>query len=229
VGAPVDFRGISIGEVSAISAHFDPATKEFTIPVEVSIFPERLISKDNWQRNSGNDSSQRLQFASYLVSKGLRAQLRTGSLLTGQLYVAMDFFPSAPKVTMDWRSDRPQLPTVPGNLQSLQDALAGLVSKLNAIPFDGISKDLRKTLGDADVLLNTMNHDVAPDTRATLAAARETLASANRALQSDSPLQQSTTDTMRELSRAAESVRSLADYLERHPESLIRGKPGDRP
>jgi paraquat-inducible protein B len=229
VGAPVDFRGISIGEVSAISAHFDPATKEFTIPVEVSIFPERLISKDNWQRNSGNDSSQRLQFASYLVSKGLRAQLRTGSLLTGQLYVAMDFFPSAPKVTMDWRSDRPQLPTVPGNLQSLQDALAGLVSKLNAIPFDGISKDLRKTLGDADVLLNTMNKDVAPDTRATLAAARETLASANRALQSDSPLQQSTTDTMRELSRAAESVRSLADYLERHPESLIRGKPGDRP
>jgi paraquat-inducible protein B len=141
----------------------------------------------------------------------------------------MDFFPSAPKSAMDWRNATPQLPTVPGNLQSLQDAITSLVAKLNAIPFDGLSKDLRKTLGDADVLLNTMNKDVAPDVKATLGAARETLASANRALQSDSPLQQGTADTMRELSRAAASVRSLADYLERHPESLIRGKSGDRP
>jgi paraquat-inducible protein B len=162
--------------------------------------------------------------ADYLVSKGLRAQLRTASLLTGQLYIAIDFFPEAPKAAMDWSRATPQLPTVPGNLQSLQDSITNLVDKLNKIPFEGMSEDLRKTLRDADLLVNTLNNDVAPEAKTTLAAARESLTSANRLMQSDSPLQQSTAETMRELSRTAASIRSLADYLQRHPEALIRGK-----
>nr|WP_244201365.1 MlaD family protein [Paraburkholderia rhynchosiae] len=228
VGAPVDFRGIVIGEVTAIRTHFDPVTKEFSIPVHVSIFPERLISTDDRKTSAERVPSERKLMADYLVSTGMRAQLRTASLLTGQLYVAIDFFPNAPKAVMNWSNEHPELPTVPGNLQGLQDSITTLVARLNAIPFEGISKDLRKTLNDADALLNTVNTDLAPDTKATLAAAREALTSANRALQSDSPLQQSTTDTMRELSRAAVSIRSLAEYLERHPESLIRGKTGDK-
>lgn len=229
VGAPIDFRGIVIGEVSAINTHFDPATREFSIPVEVNIFPERLIPRDEWKDQGGQISSARKEFADYLVSKGLRAQLRTASLLTGQLYIAIDFFPSAPKVTMDWSKKTPQLPTVPGNLQGLQESITDLVAKLNRIPFEGIATDLRKTLGDADTLLNTINTDIAPDAKTTMAAAREALASVNRTMQSDSPLQQSTADTMREVSRAAASIRSLAEYLERHPEALIRGKTEDKP
>ncbi|KAE8757799.1 MCE family protein [Paraburkholderia madseniana] len=229
VGAPIDFRGIVIGEVSAINTHFDPATREFSIPVEVNIFPERLIPRDEWKDQGGQISSARKEFADYLISKGLRAQLRTASLLTGQLYIAIDFFPSAPKVTMDWSKKTPQLPTVPGNLQGLQESITDLVAKLNRIPFEGIATDLRKTLGDADTLLNTINTDIAPDAKTTMAAAREALASVNRTMQSDSPLQQSTADTMREVSRAAASIRSLAEYLERHPEALIRGKTEDKP
>jgi paraquat-inducible protein B len=229
VGAPVDFRGIVIGEVTAIHAHFDATTREFSIPVEVNIYPERLILRDNWKGSDGSTWPQRKQFADYLISKGLRAQLRTGSLLTGQLYVALDFFPAAPKATVDWSQSMPQLPTVAGNLQGLQESITSLVAKLNQIPFEGISTDLRKTLGDADMLLNTINTDIAPDAKATLAAAREALTSANRTLQSDSPLQQSTADTLHEVSQAAASIRSLAEYLERHPEALIRGKTEDKP
>nr|WP_255209085.1 MlaD family protein [Paraburkholderia youngii] len=229
VGAPVDFRGIVIGEVLAIRVHFDPARKEFSIPVEVSIFPERLVSREDWQRDAGSTPSARKAFAGYLVSKGLRAQLRTASLLTGQLYVSIDFFPAAPKAAVDWNEKAPQLPTVPGNLQGLQESITTLVAKLNRIPFDGISADLHKTLSDADTLLKTINTDIAPGAKETLSAAREALTSANRTLQSDSPLQQQTAETMRELSRAAASVRSLAEYLERHPESLIRGKREDAP
>lgn len=228
VGAPIDFRGIVIGEVSAIYTDFDPAKKEFSIPVEVSIFPGRLISGSDSGDSGKRISSERKVFADYLVSKGLRAQLRTASLLTGQLYIAIDFFPAAPKATVDWSKKTPQLPTVPGNLQGLQDSITSLVAKLNKIPFEGISRDLRKTLGDADTLVNTINTEVAPDAKAMLAAAREALTSANRALQSDSPIQQSTTETMRELSRTAASFRSLAEYLERHPEALIRGKTEDK-
>jgi paraquat-inducible protein B len=228
VGAPIDFRGIVIGEVSAIKTHFDMVNKEFNIPVEVSIFPERLIESDDSENRSARIPAERKEFADFLVSKGLRAQLRTASLLTGQLYVAIDFFPAAPKASVDWSKKMPQLPTVPGNLQGLQDSITSLVAKLNKIPFEGISSDLRKTLSDADVLVNTINTDLAPEAKATLAAAREALTSANRALQSDSPMQQSTTDTMRELSRTAASFRSLAEYLERHPEALIRSKTGDK-
>ncbi|MDR5806529.1 MlaD family protein [Caballeronia sp. LZ001] len=229
VGAPVDFRGIVIGEVSAIHAHFDPVTREFSIPVDVNLYPERLISRDNWQGNLGGTGAERKHFADYLVAKGMRAQLRTGSLLTGQLYIAIDFFPAAPKAEVDWSRKTPQLPTVTGDLQGLQESITSLVAKLNAIPFDGISKDLRKTLSDADILLNTVSTEIAPDAKATLAAAREALTSANFTLQSDSPLQQGAAETMHEVSQAANSIRTLTEYLERHPEALIRGKTDDKP
>ena len=234
VGAPIDFRGIVVGEVAAIYTHFDPATKQFSIPVEVRIFPERFTSrydtgaKGAADANGGRITSDRKAFADYLVEHGLRAQLKTASLLTGNLYVAVDFFPAAPKAAMDWSKSPPELPTIPGNLQGLQDSITTLAAKLNKIPFETIGRDLHQTLADADDLLKTLNTQVAPEAHATLAAAQEALASANRSLQPDSALAQSTVDTMRELSRTAASFRALADYLERHPEALIRGKTEDK-
>ena len=153
---------------------------------------------------------------------------KTASLLTGNLYVAVDFFPAAPRATIDWNQPLPELPTVPGNLQGLQDSITSLVAKLNKIPFESIGNDLHQTLSDADGLLKTLNTLVAPEARATLVAAQTALASANSTLQPNSPLSQSTVDTMRELSRTAAAFRTLADYLERHPEALIRGKPEDK-
>jgi paraquat-inducible protein B len=234
VGAPVDFRGIVVGEVAAIYTHFDPATKEFSIPVEVRIFPERFTSrytasaKGAAGATGGRVTPDRKAFIDYLIAHGLRAQLKTASLLTGNLYVAVDFFPAAPKATVDWSKDLPELPTIPGNLQGLQDSITSLVAKLNKIPFETIGKDLHQTLADADGLLKTLNTQVAPEARATLVAAQEALASANSTLQPNSALAQSTVDTMRELSRTAAAFRTLADYLERHPEALIRGKPEDK-
>jgi paraquat-inducible protein B len=129
---------------------------------------------------------------------------------------------------MEWDKSPPELPTIPGNLQGLQDSITSLVAKLNKIPFETIGKDLHQTLTDAGALLKTLNTQVAPEAHATLLAAQEALASANRTLQPDSPLSQSTVDTMRELARTAASFRALADYLERHPEALIRGKTEDQ-
>jgi len=228
VGAPIDFRGIVVGEVATIYTHFDPVTKQFSIPVEVRIFPGRFTSRFQSGEKGGRLTADRKAFTDYLVEHGLRGQLKTASLLTGNLYVAVDFFPAAPKATMDWSKSPPELPTIPGNLQGLQDSITSLVAKLNKIPFETIGKDLHQTLTDADGLLKTLNTQVAPEARTTLVAAQEALASANRSLQPDSPLSQSTVDTMRELSRTAAAFRTLADYLERHPEALIRGKPEDK-
>jgi paraquat-inducible protein B len=234
VGAPIDFRGIVVGEVAAIYTHFDPVKKEFSIPVVIRIFPERFTTrydsdtKEEAAGNGGRVAPDRKVFVEYLVAHGLRAQLKTASLLTGQLYVAVDFFPAASKASMDWSKSPPELPTVPGNLQGLQDSITSLVAKLNKIPFETIGNDLHQTLADADGLLKTLNTQVAPEARATLAAAHEALVSANNTLQPNSPLAQSTVDTMRELSRTAASFRALADYLERHPEALLRGKTEDK-
>ncbi|AOB32245.1 mammalian cell entry protein [Bordetella sp. H567] len=225
VGAPIDFRGIVIGEVTAIYTRYDAAKREFSIPVEVHIFPERFTSRYESGAKGGRLGEDPHKMAQWLVSNGLRGQLRTGNLLTGQLYIAMDFFPDAPKATMEWDKNPPELPTVPGGLQSLQDSISSLVDKLNKVPFEGIGKDLRRTLQDASVLLKTLGSSVAPEARAALVAARTSLESANRTLQPVSAVAQSTADTMRELSRTAAAFRALADYLERHPEALLRGKP----
>nr|WP_259460878.1 MlaD family protein [Paraburkholderia sp. BL23I1N1] len=229
VGAPVDFRGIVVGEVKAIYTRFDPATKQFSIPVEVNFYPERFTSRYRSGTTGGRIGGVNPHdLAELLVERGLRAQLKTGNLLTGQLYVALEFFPNAPKAKMDWTRSPPEIPTVPGGLQSLQDSVTSLVAKLNKIPFETIGKNAQQTLADADTLLRRLDTEVAPQARDALAAARTALDSANSALQPDSGLQQGVGDAMSELARTAAAFRTLADYLERHPEALIRGKPEDQ-
>jgi Paraquat-inducible protein B len=231
VGAPVDFLGIVVGEVSGIRTRFDPITKQFSIPVDIKLYPERFTSRyasGAPAAPGGRVVTDRRQLAKALLDHRLRAQLRTGNLLTGQLYVALDFFPNAPKAEMDWSVTRPSMPTVPGGLQSLQDSVTALIAKLNKIPFEGIGKDAQKTLADADALLKELRTEVMPQAHDTLAAAQTVLNSANNALQPDSPLSQNTGDAMKELARTAAAFRTLADYLERHPEALIRGKLEDK-
>jgi len=109
----------------------------------------------------------------------------------------------------------------------LQESVTALIARMNKIPFEAIGDNAKKTLMRADTLLQSFDTELVPQARDTLGAARATLNSANNALQPDSQLQQDTADAMRELARTAASLRSLADYLERHPEALVRGKAGD--
>jgi paraquat-inducible protein B len=228
VGAPVEFRGIPIGEVTAIHTRFDPETKQFSIPVEARIYPERFTSRYEVEPRGGRIMRTPREAADFLVSRGMRAQLKTGSLITGQLYVAVDFFRDAPRAQVDWSRTPPELPTIASGLQSLQESVTSLIARMNKIPFEAIGNNAKQTLQRADTLLQSFDAELLPQARDTLGAARATLDSANNALQPDSQLQQDTADAMRELTRTAASLRSLADYLERHPEALVRGKPGDQ-
>ena len=261
VGAPVDFRGILVGEVTAINVEFDPKTKAFNMPVEVRFYPERLRSRlrkgTAAPRDIIVDARERLNA---MVEHGLRAQLRTGNLLTGQLYVALDFFPDAAKVAVDWSKSPVEVPTVSGGFEELQASLSNIAKALEKVPFDKIGADLRKTLNSldatlrsADKLVKRVDEEVAPDAREVLVEARRMLQStdqlvkrldqevapevrtaiegvrrtlnvAEHSLADDAPLQQGMRDTLRELTRTAQSLRLLADYLERHPEALVRGK-----
>ncbi|CAN7439929.1 intermembrane transport protein PqiB [Variovorax paradoxus] len=232
-GAPVDFRGVVIGEVKSIGVEFDRAEREFRMPVLVQVYPDRLRRRAG---ESGVESratqQERLRF---LAEKGLRAQLRNGNLLTGQVYVALDFFPKAPPARIDVTKNPIELPTIANSLDEIQSQVQEIASKLNKVPYEQIAADLRttlaslnKTLASTEQAVTRINTDLTPELAAAMKDVRKTVNSAERTLADDSPLQQDMRQTLRELTRAAGSVRVLTDYLERHPESLLRGKPDDK-
>jgi len=229
VGAPVDFRGIVLGQVTNIVVEYDPQTKNFNMPVTMDLYPDRLRRRSRGQPvpDTGSEDSHRMLLA--LVNHGLRGQLRTGNLLTGQLYVAIDLFAKAPKATVDVTRDPIELPTIPNSLDELQLQIADIAKKLDQVPFDQIGNNLNAALKNADHLFTQLDKEVLPQTRDTLAAAKQTFGSAEATLQQDSPLQSDVHQALQELTRTLQSLNALSDYLERHPESLLRGKSGDKP
>ena len=234
-GAPVDFRGVVIGEVKSIGVEFDRAEREFRMPVLVQIYPDRLRRRETGQPQGTESRATQQERLRFLAEKGLRAQLRNGNLLTGSVYVALDFFPKAPPVKIDLAKNPIELPTIANSLDEIQSQVQEIASKLNKVPYEQIAADLRttlaslnKTLASTEQAVNRINTDLTPELAAAMKDVRKTVNSAERTLADDSPLQQDMRQTLRELTRAAGSVRVLTDYLERHPESLLRGKPDDK-
>ena len=233
-GAPVDFRGIVIGEVKSIGVQFDRAERQLLMPVLVTVYPDRLRRVDG-ARDLPQAEGERRERLTQMIARGLRAQLRTGNLLTGQIYVAFDFFPKEKKVEVDVTQNPIVVPTVQNSLDEIQTQVQEIATKLNKIPYEELAGDVRKTLATlnktltaAEATVTRINNDVTPELAAAMKDVRKTVNTAERTLADDSPLQQDMRQTLQELTRAAGSVRVLTDYLERHPESLLRGKPDDK-
>jgi paraquat-inducible protein B len=234
VGAPVEFRGLPVGEVTGIGVAFDRRLKEINMLVDVRVYPERLRSRAIGKLPGHPRQPQPMLNA--MIGSGLRAQLQTGNLLTGQLFVALDFFPNAPKEKIDWSATPPQVPTMPSSMTELQATITRFSKKLDQLPLDELVAELREAIKSFDTTFQSANQmvkrvdaDVVPELKSALEEARKALAAAKQTLASDSPLQEDLREALRELARAAQSLRVLTDYLDRHPESLIRGKPEDKP
>jgi paraquat-inducible protein B len=222
-GAPVELRGVVIGEVVEVALDVDMDAHTIVNRVLVNLYPGRV----HFHSRAPQVGEGRTRFIDDLVAHGLRAQLQSSSLLTGQLFVSVDFFPGAPRAKVDWAAEPPQLPTMPGSLQEIQAALTSIARKLDKLPLDTIGTDLTATLKSANGVLRRLDNEVAPQARDALAEARKALGSVDRVLSSGQPVTQDARDTLREVGRAAQSLRVLSDYLERHPEALIRGKQED--
>jgi|GEM_PF-2725915 len=230
IDAPVEFQGINIGRVVSINLDYDEKAQRFPLIVGAVVYPQRLgrvHDKLVAIAQARGEDADLAQMMGQLVAHGLRAQARSGNLLTGQLYIALDFIPNAPKVDFDINARPMQIPTAPGSFDKLQEQLGVIVDKVQKIPFDSIGKHLDQTLADLDGTLKQVNGQVLPEFKNTLKGAQQTLGTADSALSSDSPLQQNLGATMQELQRAARSLRVLTDYLGGHPEALIRGRKAD--
>ncbi|MGH8460034.1 MAG: intermembrane transport protein PqiB [Stenotrophobium sp.] len=227
VGSPVDFRGLTLGVVKSIDLEFDPDTKNFHTNVTADLFPDRMgNARQTMLRAEKAAGITHADMIHTLVERGLRAQLRSGNLLTGQMYIALDMLPNAKPVSFDPHATPLVIPTAAGDLEQAQVQLQDIIRKLDAIPFERIGNNLNETLASARNLLRQLDHDLAPQAKKTLEDVQTTLQSLNQNLASpDAPLQQNAQKTLEQIDRTAASLRALADYLEQHPESLVRGKP----
>ena len=232
VGAPVTFLGLTVGEVTEVGLEVNAQTQDVRPRANFTLYPGRLVallsSNEAAIAQSWEEASEQVRHAilqRQVEERGLRAQLRGGSLLTGQLYVALDYFPDARKARVAWNSKAPVFPVVPSTVPDVEAKLVGILAKLDKLPLEAIGNDLKsdlqalhQTLDNASGLLNHVNSDVSPELQKTLADVDKTLVGP------DAPVQQELRDALQEFARAASSLRDLTDYLQRHPESLIRGK-----
>ena len=235
-GADIDLLGIEIGKVKTVALRYDEKRKRFPIEVFADIYPLRLGSVRDALLKAAQPGDGRPDDAlvlQQLVDTGLRAQLRTGNLLTGQLYVALDFVGKEPAHSPMSAQGVMTLPTVPGTLSEIQPQIADIVAKVSKIPFDEIGKDLRSTLAGASAAIGRLT----PEAQKALVEVQKTLVRAQGSLDSldrnvtdpNAPVQHNLEATLTELQRASESLRVLSDYLQKHPESILRGKPPDPP
>ncbi|WP_268800797.1 PqiB family protein [Pseudomonas huanghezhanensis] len=230
VNAPVEFLGVNLGRVVSVDLDYDAKTGTFPGIVGAVIFPKRLgVANEKLQKTAGGgtEEEQISRIIAGFVDHGLRAQVRTGNLLTGQLYIAMDFDPKAPKVAYDAKARPLEIPTVAGSFDKLQEQLQAFVDKLGKLPIDDLVNNLNGSLSELRKTMKQVNSDVLPQMRGTLQQAQKTLGTANDTLSEDSPARVQLGQAMDEVQRTARSVRVLTDFLSRHPESLIRGRTGD--
>jgi paraquat-inducible protein B len=246
VGTPVELRGITVGRVSEVRLEYDPREDTIRIPVTVEIEPDRIAMPDEPSRRDPIEETNRI-FES-LVAQGLRARIVSGNLLLGQRVVELDFVANAPPARLVLAKPYPELPTVAGGgFEEIASSAGRFLDKVSALPLDRLVGEIRNMVTHADGVI------ASPDVKHSLHELDRTLANTER-LTRDAQTQvgplfasinsaadqlkatiallgsdpRSSNDLMRtltELKDAARSIRVLADYLERHPESLLRGKP----
>ncbi|MHC2148837.1 PqiB family protein [Pseudomonas sp. 210_17 TE3656] len=233
VGAPVEFLGVEIGRVVSVNLDFDVEQRSFPVNVGIVIYPQRLGRAHTKLlkalRHNPDDENAAAQVLGTFIDNGLRAQARSGNLLTGQLYIALDFDPKAPKVVFDPNARPITIPTVPGSLEQLQEQFQAMVERINRLPIERIANNLDANLVEMRKGLAQFNSRTLPGVQGTLQEVSKTLQSANSTLADDSPQREQLTQTLDELGRMSRSLRELADYLGRNPESLLRGRPKDAP
>ena len=152
------FLGLPAGEVTSVGLSVDAATANVQPRVSITLYPERLLSytdpKDQTTVAADIKDGSRLRLLQRLVEeRGLRAQLKSGSLVTGQLYVAFEYFPNAPKAKVEWKAETPELPVVGSDLLEIEAKVNSILDKIDRLPLDAVGAALKKDLESLDLAI----------------------------------------------------------------------------
>jgi len=246
VGAPVTMRGVQVGIVKHISLVHNYAQGRIIIPVVAEFYPDSITQVE--KRPGPNWQTVNIQVEKF----GLRAQLQTQSILTGQLYVQLDYHPGTKYKYYgeDDDDETIEVPVIPSALEMLEKKLEKLelsaliedvssaataVSRLVNKPELGQSiHKLEATLTEIHSLVHTADAKFIPlakkldqlldGLQSTLSKIDATATNFKELSDTESPTMYKINVAMDELTRAAKSIHTLADMLERYPETLIHGK-----
>ena len=246
-GAPVEFNGIRVGTVESVDLEYVVNQGTFRVPVVVTIEPERVSLVG--ARQGGVDPKQTV---AKLIESGLRARLKTGSFITGQLFVDLAMNPVSPaRYLGDQRADLPELPTLPQKLDEIANSLSSLLEKVETFPLEEIGirllgtvegmetivtspalsegmDSLKEAAAGISSLVNNLDTTVLPATQTALDAAREALGGVRDVTAPTSPVRYNLEQALKELSATARSLRDLTEFLEQNPSALILGKSGPK-
>jgi paraquat-inducible protein B len=244
-GSPVTFLGIACGEVTSVGFAYDRKSGRLRGRVETTFSPDRLLERlptgeAAQLQEIQHDRAKRMAFLRTMVMRdGLRAQLRSASLVTGQRYVAFDYVPHAPPVTLNWNQEPLELPVVRGAFPAIEDKLTALLDKIDALPLEAVAGDARDVMREARLTLASVRNlsgdldekglprflSAVEDVRGALASAQRVLDGASATLVGpDAPGQRELRSALQEVARAARSLRVMSDSIERQPQSLLWGR-----
>jgi paraquat-inducible protein B len=252
-GASVELLGMQIGNVTSVNLSVNPSLSTIDVPVHLEIQPERFMSLPAPNQQELLNSLQRL------VDHGLRAQLKSANLLTGQLVVALDFFPSAPPARVSVEGNDIVLPSQPGDIENITRTLSDVAAKLKAMPLDDIANNINATLKAVSGLANGPDiksalhslssamdgaqdlvkrldegltpalkrlPDIAEQLQAAATRVNHLAGSTDAGYGDNSQFKRDLTRLLSQVNDAARSIRLLADFLDQHPEALVRGRTG---
>ena len=244
-GAPVEFRGMKVGQVVEIRMQYNPETLELHIPVIIEMQRGRVEIIGGEEQV---DDEDRAAAMAGFVDRGMRAQLRTGSIVTGALFVDLDFHPETDRRLLGINTEYSELPTIPSPVESLENTLnqlpqlftsaneavesvrdivkspevAAAVARLDDVLAQ--AETLLAEVGEQAGSLGSRLDETARHADEALVEATRTLVNLQDMTDESSDVRAALTSSLQELSQAARSLRALTDYLERHPEALIKGK-----
>lgn len=244
--SPVEFRGINVGKVISVSLRLDHETLEVKAPVLIELHPESIIP-------NGEITDSELIVKAW-IDRGLRAQLATSNLITGQLYIDLKFVDNPKPIDTTWAAtDSISIfPTVPPTMDRLADSATQTLEKIANMPLLEISQELHSIMRTLNKILNENDKDsvlsnlsatmksvnsvslqfdnalpgISKSLNESLSQLNQTLSSTSSVISEDSRLIHDLRDLLTSLNSASRSFESLTNYLERNPSTLLYGKPG---
>jgi paraquat-inducible protein B len=269
IGAAVKFRGIQIGTVKDMRIRLSSAEgqqqndqdlEHQRLPVLIELSENLAVGRGAERNVLGQERVKQL------VAAGLRARLATESLVTGLLYIDLDFRPAEPVLLVldPQKAKYPEIPTVPTQLEQLQETAVQALAKLQKVDFNALitsmtdagrsirdlagsqelksaigslgetAQALKQTAASVQITLGKVNSRIDPAAQSltktsdqaekTLARMESTMASLQTTVAPDSPFAYQLTETLQNVSDASRSMRELADYLNRNPGAIVRGR-----
>ena len=226
-GALIDFKGTEIGIVEEVQLDVDRQQLRFYTSVQATLYPERLGEIFSSMPNENRTSEHVAQSLGWFIQRGMRAQLRTANILSGQLYIALDEFPKAPKVASVKSTLPLDIPTVASDdLGKIQEQVSSIVAKIDKMPIEEIGKELNTALRQLTQFTQSLDKTVVPELNATMKQLRKSLKDFDSLIEPGSPMTSQFDTLVQELTRTSRSLRQLTDSIQSQPDSVIMGRKG---